>query len=215
MQAAEAYISGDQLSNILGGGQRSQAIEDVISQRLPSFFRTAHRIMGNAADAEDAVQEALLAAYKNLHQFRGEAQMSTWLTVIVSNCARMQLRGRPRQTHYSIDEPTGENQDSSLSERLADRRPSPEDEYQETEARTQLRRLASRLSPTLRRTFHLRYVEGLSIQETANILEIPAGTVKAQLSRARAKLKLAMRRNLLRRRTAHGHPSLAAHNFTP
>jgi len=64
---------------------------------LPSFYRCALRLLGNRADAEDAVQEALLAAHKHLHQFRGQSRMSTWLTTIVCNCARMQLRKQPRQ----------------------------------------------------------------------------------------------------------------------
>jgi RNA polymerase sigma-70 factor (ECF subfamily) len=175
MRDAEAFIRGEQCSNIVGSAKCSEAVADVISQRLPTFYKTAYRLLGNAADAEDAVQDALLSAYKKLHQFRGEAQMSTWLTVIVGNCARMQLRRR-RHIHLSLDEPIGQGQDSPLSERLPDHRPSPEDEYQETEKRAQLRKLTARLSPALSRTFHLSHVEGLSIQETATVLCIPVGT---------------------------------------
>src|SRR5579864_6417806 len=117
MRDAEAFIRGEQCSNIVGSAKCSEAVADVISQRLPTFYKTAYRLLGNAADAEDAVQDALLSAYKKLHQFRGEAQMSTWLTVIVGNCARMQLRRR-RHIHLSLDEPIGQGQDSPLSERL-------------------------------------------------------------------------------------------------
>jgi DNA-directed RNA polymerase specialized sigma24 family protein len=79
------------------------------------------------------VQDALLAAHKHLHQFRGQSQMSTWLTTIVSNCARMQLRKRPRQIQISLDEQIGEGQGYFLSERLADGRPSPEAECRTSE----------------------------------------------------------------------------------
>ena len=65
-------------------------MQDVLTRYLPRFHRSAYRLLGNAADAEDAVQDALLAAYKHLDQFRGRSQMSTWLTTIVCNCARMQ-----------------------------------------------------------------------------------------------------------------------------
>ena len=68
----------------------------VLSHCLPSLYRRAYRLLGNEADAEDAVQDALLAAYRHLKEFRGDAQLSTWLTAIVINCARMQLRKRPR-----------------------------------------------------------------------------------------------------------------------
>jgi hypothetical protein len=62
------------------------------------------------------VQDALLAAYKHVDQFKGEAQMSTWLTVIVTNCARMQLRRRPRQAHLSLDEQSQGERECSWSE---------------------------------------------------------------------------------------------------
>jgi predicted RNA polymerase sigma factor len=77
--------------------------------------------------------------------------------------------------------------------RLADHRPNPEDEYRESELCTRLTHLHSQLSPTLRRTFLLRDVDGLSIRETARILGVPTGTVKTQSARARKRLKELMR----------------------
>ena len=172
------------------------AIEEVVVERLGSFYRTAFRFLGNRADAEDAVQEALLSAYKHLHEFRGESQLSTWLTSIVANCARMQLRRRPRYIQISLDEPLGDDQEYSLSERLADVRATPEDECQQAELKVRLRKLSGLLSPTVRRTFQLRELQDLSIQETASILNLAEGTVKAHLSRARARIARSMRRAL-------------------
>jgi RNA polymerase sigma-70 factor (ECF subfamily) len=83
-----------------------------------------------------------------------------------------------------------------VSEALADHRPSPEDEYRGSELSTRLTHLHCQLSPTLRRTFLLRDVEGLSIRETARILKVPTGTVKAQSARARKRLKELMRHTL-------------------
>ena len=168
-------------------------MQEVLSGRLPSFYRCALRVLGNAADAEDAVQEALFAAYRHIDQFRGQAQMATWLTTIVRNCALMQLRKRPRQIHLSLDEPTGEEEQHFVFERLADGRPSPEDECRNFELCARLHKSVARLSPTLRRTFQLRVMNGFSIFETARILGLPRGTVKAQLARARAKLARHMR----------------------
>jgi RNA polymerase sigma-70 factor (ECF subfamily) len=167
-------------------------MQEVLSLRLPYFYRCALRLLGNAADAEDAVQEALLAAYTHIGQFRGQAQLATWLTAIVRNCALMQLRKRPRQIHLSLDEPTGGEEQYLVWERLADRRPSPEEECRDLELSARLQKCAALLSPTLRRTFQLRVLGGLSIFETARILKLPTGTVKAQLGRARAKIKLHM-----------------------
>jgi RNA polymerase sigma-70 factor, ECF subfamily len=165
----------------------------VLSHGLPSLHRYAYRLLGNKDDAEDAVQDALLAAIKHLNQFRGEAQLSTWLTAIVINCARMQLRKRSRHIHVSLDSRIGEQQENSLSDILVDGRPNPEDQYHESWLNARLIELEARLSPTLRRTFRLRYVDHLSICETARVLRVPTGTVKAQTARARAKLLKAMR----------------------
>ena len=169
-------------------------MKQILASALPPLYRVAYRILGNAADAEDALQDALLVAYTHLDQFRGQAQISTWLTAILLNCARLQLRRRPRHIHVSIDESSEELQPVSVSERLADNRPSPEDRCRDSELWARLTHLNRQLSPTLRRTFQLREVEGLSIRETARILGVPTGTVKAQSARARKKLKELMRR---------------------
>ena len=92
----------------VSGHQRAVLeMKEVLALRLPSFHRCALRLLGKAADAEDAVQEALLAAYRHIDQFRGQSQMATWLTTIVRNCALMKLRKRSRQIHLSLDEQTG------------------------------------------------------------------------------------------------------------
>jgi RNA polymerase sigma-70 factor (ECF subfamily) len=165
----------------------------VLSSRLPSLYRRAYKLLGNKADAEDAVQDALLAAHKHLNQFRGDAQISTWLMTIVLNSARMQLRKRLRHELVSLDTRIGEDQQFSLSEMLIDERPNPEDECHKSKLSEWLTKSIARLSPTLRRTFQLRYVDNLSVCQTARVLGIPVGTVKAQTARARAKLLKSIR----------------------
>src|SRR5271156_6907352 len=124
MQATAAYIESEQYLDIPAQKKQTRELQDAFSRCLPLLHRTAYRYLGNAADAEDAVQDALLSAYKHLDQFRGQAQMSTWLTAIVNNCARMQLRRRPRLTNLSLDERFGEQQEYALSGILAGRGPS-------------------------------------------------------------------------------------------
>jgi len=165
----------------------------VLSHRLPYLYRYAYRLLGNKTDAEDAVQDALLAAFKHLNQFRGDAQLSTWLTTIVINCARMHLRKRSRYIHVSLDSRIGEDQEYPLSDILVDDRPNPEDECHRSTLNARLMKSAAQLSPTLRRTFHLRFVDHLSICETARVLGVPIGTVKAQIARAKAKLRKLVR----------------------
>src|SRR5258708_37721575 len=118
MQATETSIRSEPRLEVRIGEKENREMQAVFSRCLPLFYRKAYRHLGNAADAEDAVQDALLAAYKHLDQFRGQPQMSTWVTTIVINCARMHLRKRPRQTHLSVDERFGGDEEYSLAERL-------------------------------------------------------------------------------------------------
>jgi RNA polymerase sigma factor (sigma-70 family) len=123
MPDADTRIQNAQYPDVADGQSAARELQRVLSLSLRSFHRSALRLLGNTADAEDAVQEALLAAHKHLHQFRGQSQMSTWLTTIVCNCARMQLRKRPRQVHMPLDEQIGEEERYFISETLADTRP--------------------------------------------------------------------------------------------
>jgi RNA polymerase sigma-70 factor (ECF subfamily) len=193
MPDADVRTQNAQYLDVADDQSPARDLQRVLSLTSPSFYRCALRLLGNRYDAEDAVQEALLAAHKHLHQFRGQAQLATWLTTIVRNCALMQLRKRPRQIHISLNEQIGEQQRYFISERLADTRPSPEDECRNSELAAHLRKCTALLSPRLRRTFQLRIVDGLSILETAQVLGVQQGTVKAQLARARATIARHMR----------------------
>jgi RNA polymerase sigma factor (sigma-70 family) len=193
MPSLEKLIEhGERIALELGTPTRAHLLS-VLARCLPSLHRYAYRLLGNKTDAEDAVQDALLAAYKHLNQFRGDSQLSTWLTTIVINCARMHLRKRSRYIHVSLESRIGEDQEYSLSETLVDHRANPEDECHRSTLNARLMKAAAQLSPTLRKTFHLRFVDHLSVCETARILGVPSGTVKAQTARARAKLLKAMR----------------------
>jgi RNA polymerase sigma-70 factor (ECF subfamily) len=196
MQMPDSYVGADHNPELPCRQERTQAFEQILSTGRTTFYGQAYRLLGNAADAEDAVQDALLAAYTHLDQFRGQSQISTWLTTIVLNCARMRLRRRMRYVHVPLEEPIGEIQTISVLERMEDHRPTPEQECRGSELSTQLSQFHRQLSPILRRTFQLRVVEGLSIRETARILRVPTGTVKAQSARARKRLKELMGRTL-------------------
>jgi RNA polymerase sigma-70 factor (ECF subfamily) len=192
MKETQAYTQTEPRLSFCQGDNADEEMNKALGRCRASFFRNAYRFLNNEADAEDAVQDALLSAYKHIDQFRGEAQMSTWLTAIVSNSARMQLRKRQRQIHVSLDEPIGEEQEHTPSDSLTDGRPSPEDDYRELELHARVKGLVTQLSPTLRKTFELRALDGLTINEAARILGVPNGTVKARLARARAKLRRLM-----------------------
>ena len=168
-------------------------LEDVVSRYLPKLYSRAYRYVSDPHDAEDAVQDALLSAYKHLDQFKATAKMTTWLTAIVTNCALSQLRRRPRHPHVSLDERVSEDQDYILSDRLADVRPSPESECIKSELHGNLMQSLKELSPPMRKVIQLCDLDGLTTKEVAQILGKSRGTVKAQVWRARTKLKRIVR----------------------
>src|SRR5215467_12191667 len=172
--------------------RKVQALTDVVTDYSHRFYRIAANRLSNVADAEDAVQDALLSALRHVQQFRGQAKMSTWLTTIVINSARMKLRKRLASVQLALDETDG-GQDLILENIVRDTRPGPEEAYRKREIAEALAHAIALLSPTLRTTFELRDVRGLSIRETAHLLGVPTGTVKARLARTRTRLREVMR----------------------
>ena len=189
MQAEQSRI-GDEQNQICEVD--TGKLEDAVSRHLPMLYRRAYRFVDNSHDAEDAVQDALLSAYKHLDQFKGGAKITTWLTSIVTNSALTQLRKKSRHPHASLDESVADEQDYRVSDTLADERPSPESEYIEAELHGNLMRSVTDLPPALRRVVQLRYMDGLTTNEIARILGVPGGTVKTRVSRARSKLRRMM-----------------------
>jgi RNA polymerase sigma-70 factor (ECF subfamily) len=140
-------------------------------------------------DAEDAVQDALLSAYKHIGQFEGRSQLSTWLTSIVTNESRMKLRRCSRHEILSLDQDR-ENDGGALARELRDARPNPETLCAQAEMDEKLRRALDQLSPKLRSAIQMHTLEGHSTRETANGLGISTNTLKSRLARARATLTL-------------------------
>lgn len=180
--------------------KKVQELTDVIGRYLPYLRRMAVRRLGSMADAEDAVQDALMSALTHIDQFRGQAQMSTWLTSILINSVRLKIRQRPRHSYLPLDMKDPERECLSLSDLVPDCRPGPEDMCREWELGELLVRLMKRLSPSLRQSLTLRGLGGLSIRETANALRVPEGTAKARIARARTRLKQMVEEHVRRNR---------------
>src|SRR5215475_15730763 len=96
LQSAPEALAQDHQSGV-------EELTNIFVDRWQSLYRIAMRQLENVADAEDAVQDAFLSAYKHLDQFKKQARMSTWLTTIVVNSARMKLRQRSRYLHFAMD----------------------------------------------------------------------------------------------------------------
>lgn len=161
----------------------------VNNQRL---FRTAWSILKDRGEAEEAVQAGYLSAFAALDKFEGRSSLSTWLTRIVVNEALGRLRSQRRRREHLESE--GVALLDTYRERLAQASVEPAPDA--TVAREQLRQLIERavadLQDGFRSVFVLRDIEGLSVEETAEVLGIPPATVKTRLHRARAKLQEAL-----------------------
>jgi RNA polymerase sigma-70 factor (ECF subfamily) len=152
------------------------------------LYAAAYAILRNEADAEDAAQEAVLKAFKNLRQFRAEAKFSTWLTQITINEARM----RKRKEHAGLMEPiaTDEERDGSYAPRdFADWREIPSETLERKEVREKLAQALASLEQIYREVFVLRDMQQLSIEDTAKVLGISTASVKTRLLRARLMLR--------------------------
>ncbi len=187
MQGQQLFIGDDPIR-----AQHTTQLQDAVSRYMPILFRRACRYVSDPCDAEDAVQDALLSAYKHLDQFKATAKITTWLTTIVTNSALTQLRRRSHHHHVSLNEPLNEEQDYSLSDTLADARPNPEHQFAGSEAHGFVMRFLSELSPSLQQAIRLRYLDGLAVKEAARIAKVPVATMKARLWRARTQLKRMM-----------------------
>ncbi len=196
MGSTAAMVESTQTFDFISSDKTAREMDAAFSDQWPLFYRTAFRHLGNAADAEDAVQDALLSAYKHRGQFKGQARMSTWLTAIVINSARMQLRRRPRHLHVPLDEHDSDHGVLPLVELLPDDSPSPEEQCRRSDLAENIMQLAQQLSPPLLQAFQLRHLDGLTIQEMTDFLGVAEGTVKARIARARAKLRSLTRKKL-------------------
>jgi RNA polymerase sigma-70 factor, ECF subfamily len=165
-----------------------EALDNLFNAQRRRLYCAALRLLGNAEDAEDAVQEALLAALRNLHRFEGRARLSTWLTRIVVNAALMRLRHLHAHESEPIDEPMMQRGSLRLSDTLVDGRPNPEEVCARAEQRRILRRGLRVLSRPQRRALSLHDFQGMTTREAAHALGLSEGTVKSQIHRARRKL---------------------------
>src|ERR1700739_4462952 len=123
-------------ARLIRAGQKgdAQAVETLFRRYQRPLFQTALRVLGNTEDAEDALQDGLLSAYRNLKRFEGRSQFSTWLTRIVINAALMRRRSAKARPAVSLDE-TPYQDELPPSERFADDGPNPEQVFASTEIR--------------------------------------------------------------------------------
>jgi RNA polymerase sigma-70 factor (ECF subfamily) len=152
------------------------------------IFRLAMNITQNREDAEDVLQEAFLKAYEHLDQFQGNSRFYTWIVRIAVNQALMKLRKRRSDRAVSLDEQIDTGEDTVVRE-IAAWDPDPEERFSREELHGILTGAIDELAPIYRTVFTLRDVDGLSTEETAEVLDLTVPAVKSRLLRARLQLR--------------------------
>jgi RNA polymerase sigma-70 factor (ECF subfamily) len=175
-------VPGDeQLLARFAGGDR-QALDELFGRYRLLAYRVAYRLLGNEADALDAVQDGFVKALTHLPSFQGRSTFKTWLLRVVSNAALDLGRQRARKETVSLD-----------GQKTEDHGPLTREDPASGLERADLRRLLDRALATLpeaqRRTFVLYAEAGLSYRDVAEVLQISIGTVMSRLFYARQKLR--------------------------
>lgn len=150
-------------------------------------FRTCLCIVRDHHDAEDAAQDCFLRAFAHLHQFKGEAQISTWLNSIARNCSLMLLRKKRNRREVMIENSLGSDGNSALLD-PPDSRPDQLKNVLCAENFRLLVKSVAALPNTLRTTADLILLNERTLQEVGQILEVSNAAVKSRLFRARRRL---------------------------
>src|SRR3989441_1066401 len=175
----EPLSDGELAQRVAGGDVR--ALEALMRRHNRALFRTSRAILRDDADAEEALQDGYLRAFRAIGAFRGESRLSTWLVRIVANEALMRLRKRRRGAEvvplYGEDMPTEDRPDYAA---------------QRAQTRRLLEQKIDALPEAYRVVFILRALEEFSVEETAAALGIPEATVRTRFFRARRVLREAL-----------------------
>ena len=176
-----------------------EALDDLFASSRSQLYEAAFRILLNPQDAEDAVQDSLLCAFRNLNQFHGRARFSTWLHRIAINSSLMRLRKRKCRREFTLEPVVTSNELVSPGIDPPSGDPNPEEQCVRVEQRKILLEALLNLPGPFRTAIELCELEGLPTKDAAQKLGVPLSTMKARLFRARRALKTIF----LRGRLAH------------
>lgn len=192
----EQPLSDAELAKRITDGDLSM-LPRLMRRHNQTLYRTARSILNDDAEAEDAVQETYLLAYRAMGQFQGNARLSTWLVRIAVNAALARLRKRQRRAEvidlYSDAAPDDRMLEANMGERSPEQ---PEQALLRAETRRLVEDKINRLPDAFRTVFVLRALEEMSVEETADCLGIPQETVRTRYFRARGLLREALAREI-------------------
>ena len=165
-----------------------ETIQKLFQTARPRFVGLAYSILRNKEDAEDAVQDAMISAFRHLRGFEGRSALTTWFTRIVVNAALM-IRRKRQPARVEILPDTSAPNESSWTENIPDLHPDPEMMFAEQETFQRIDVLLGKMSPMLRQAFSMTYYDELSNEEGGALLGVTTGTFKSRVFRARQDLR--------------------------
>jgi RNA polymerase sigma-70 factor (ECF subfamily) len=168
----------------------SDAFRVLVERHSRAVFRLAYRMTGNEQDAEDAVQETFLRAFKQLRHFDGRSSFSTWIYRVCSNCTIDGLRVRKKHSQKRVT--AQEDAETEILVQQPSPSPSPERLTQSQEIANMLGPALDTLSIMERTAFVMRHYEGLGIEEIGRILDVQPNAAKHSVFRAVQKLRRAL-----------------------
>lgn len=196
LESVNKELSDAEIARRVAAGDED-AFRLLMRRNNQTLYRAARSILKDDAEAEDAVQEAYLLAYRAMSRFRGDAKLSTWLVRIVVNEAIARSRKRSRSAEiirFDGDvKPGDEVREANLNETPSEQ---PEQGTLRAETRRLLENKIDGLPDTFRAVFVLRALEEMTVEETAAALGIPEATVRTRFFRARGLLREALAREI-------------------
>jgi len=166
-----------------------EAFNALVEKYYKKIYNIAYRFVGDAEEANDLAQEIFAAAYQNLNKFRGDAKFSTWLFQIATNRGKNKFKYLKRRGYFLNRGQTDDDDDRESGRAIPDESMNPEDILASKQLQKIVQDVINELEPDHKEIVILRDIEGFSYEEIARILNLPEGTTKSRLHRARMVVK--------------------------
>ncbi len=174
-----------------------EAFDILVEKYYKKIYNLAYRFVGDSEEASDLAQEVFTAAYKNLKKFRGDAKFSTWLFQIATNRGKNRFKYLKRRGYFANrGQANGEEERDSLQRAIPDLTTNPETILASKQIQKIVQDAINDLDPDHKEIVILRDIEGFSYEEIARMLDLPEGTTKSRLHRARMVVKEKLKKAL-------------------
>jgi RNA polymerase sigma-70 factor (ECF subfamily) len=180
-------------TSLIEAAQRGDldAFNQLVLKFQDMMYRIALRTLNDEPSADDATQNAMIQAFRNIKSFRG-GSFRSWLARVTVNASYDEMRRWRRQPSVSLEQVNNDGEEIESLPWMVDLSAGPEEQFDSTELRGALQACVKTLIPDYRLVVVLVDVEGMSYEEVARIAQIPVGTVKSRLARARMQLRKAL-----------------------